>query len=96
MGVAIVAGWQARKTPALFLFSPHKISPREVGRLRRSGARSKNPNLIIIEGKIVEVRRRWRDTTSTSEAAMCERFVNQLLERWLKISDQDKVKEIVK
>jgi len=64
--------------------------------LRRSGARSKNPNLVIIEGKIIEVRRRWRDTTSVSEASMCERFVNQLLERWLKIHDQDKVKEIIR
>jgi len=51
--------------------------------------------LIVIESKIIEVRRRWLDTTSDSEAAMCERFVNQLLERWLKIHDQEKTERMI-
>lgn len=57
--------------------------------------RRKNPHLTIIEHKIIEVRRRWLDTTSDSEAAMCERFVNQLLERWQKISDQEKTERMI-
>jgi hypothetical protein len=63
---------------------------------RRSRPLPKHPSLIIIEGKINEVRRRWLDTTSQSEAQMCERFANQLLERWLKISDEHRMKEMIK
>ena len=58
-------------------------------------SKPRHPSLIVIESKITQVRRRWRDTTSASEAAMCERFVNQLLERWLKINDQAKTKEMI-
>lgn len=64
--------------------------------MARSRPLPKHPSLIIIEGKLIEVRRRWLDTTSQSEAAMCERFANQLLERWLKISDEHRVKEIIR
>jgi hypothetical protein len=62
--------------------------------LRRSEPKPRHPGLIVIEHKIIEVRRRWLDTTSDSEAAMCERFVNQLLERWLKIHDQEKTERM--
>lgn len=60
---------------------------------KRTEAMTPRQALKITEAKIMQARKRWIDTTSPSEAAMCERFVNRLLDRWRAIHDTIQLEE---
>lgn len=60
---------------------------------------SRNPDLVVIERKIGEARRRWLESASDSDQEMadrCERFVNDQLDRWLKVRDREQLRELTK
>jgi len=54
-----------------------------------------NPHLSFIEQKISNVRQQQRDATSPEHASRCAYFIDQLLERWLKISDEDQARRLL-